>query len=95
MQSLRQSVASAPRFVAGRSFSTTPSRSLARMHLIGRLAATPEETPTATGRNIIKYTLGVSQGPKDESGNRGVSWFRVATFVDGPQKDVLLSLPKG
>ena len=95
MQSLRQTMSFAPRLAASRAFSTTPSRSLAKMHLIGRLAAAPEEQATSTGRNIIKYALGVSQGPKDESGNRGVSWFRVASFVEGAQKDVLLSLPKG
>jgi hypothetical protein len=44
---------------------------------------------------VIKYAIGVSTGSKDENGNRGVSWFRVASFSEGAQKDLLLSLPKG
>jgi len=65
------------------------------MQLIGRLADTPELTPTSTGRELIKYSLGVSGGPRDEQGNRATSWFRIASFVEGPQRDLLLSLPKG
>jgi hypothetical protein len=78
-----------------RAFSTTTPRSLAKMQLIGRLADTPAVNPTSTGRDVIKYAVGVSTGSKDENGNRGVSWFRVASFSEGPQKDLLLSLPKG
>lgn len=77
-------------------FSTTSPRALAKMSLIGRLADAPEAQDTATGRQIIRYALGVSTGPKDDEGNRGVSWFRIAAFAnDGPQKDLLLSLQKG
>jgi single-stranded DNA-binding protein len=90
MQSLRFQV---PR--AARAFSTTPSRPLAKMHLIGRLGDQPELTPTSTGREVVKYALGVSQGPRDENGNRGTSWFKVASFTEGPQREFLLSLPKG
>ncbi|RYF57633.1 MAG: hypothetical protein EOO39_35205 [Cytophagaceae bacterium] len=46
-------------------------------------------------RDVIKYAVGVSTGSKDENGNRAVSWFRVASFSEGAQKDLLLSLPKG
>lgn len=91
MQSLRTHL---PRFTA-RSFSTTSARPLAKMQIIGRLADQPELTPTSTGREISRFALGVSSGPKDENGNRGVSWFRVASFIEGPQRDFLLSLPKG
>lgn len=80
---------------AARAFSTTPARPLAKMQLIGRLADQPELTPTSTGRELVKYSLGVSTGPKDENGNRATSWFRVASFSDGPQRDFLLGLPKG
>jgi len=81
---------------SARAFSTTTPNALARMQLIGRLADTPEATPTSTGREMIRYALGVSAGPKDENtGQRGTSWFRVASFVEGPQKDLLTSLPKG
>lgn len=79
-----------------RAFSTTRSNSLARMQLIGRLADTPELTPTSTGREMVRYALGVSAGPRDEStGQRPTSWFRVASFAEGPQKDFLVGLQKG
>ncbi|KAL1590757.1 hypothetical protein WHR41_00569 [Cladosporium halotolerans] len=78
-----------------RAFSTTAPRSLAKMQLIGRLADTPAVNPTSTGRDVIRYAVGVSTGSRDENGNRGVSWFKVASFSEGPQKDLLLSLPKG
>lgn len=91
MQSLRFQL---PR-AATRAFSTTTPRSLARMQLIGRLADQPELYPTSTGKEIVRYALGVSQGPRDETGNRPVSWFRVASFAEGPQRELLLSLPKG
>ncbi|KAF4549380.1 Single-stranded DNA-binding protein RIM1-like protein [Elsinoe fawcettii] len=65
------------------------------MQLIGRLADKPELVNTQTGRELVRYALGVSAGPKDESGNRQTSWFRVASFSDGAQKDFLLNLPKG
>jgi single-stranded DNA-binding protein len=80
---------------SARAFSTTTPRSLAKMQLIGRLADTPSVNPTSTGRDVIKYAIGVSTGSKDENGNRGVSWFNVASFSEGAQKDLLLSLPKG
>lgn len=78
-----------------RAFSTTAPRPLAKMQLIGRLADTPEMTPTSTGREIVKYALGVSTGARDAEGRRATSWFNVASFVEGPQRDLLLSLPKG
>ena len=92
MQSLR----SFPRALsATRAFSTTTPRSLARMQLIGRLADQPELVPTSTGREISRFALGVSTGPKDETGNRPTSWFNIGSFVEGPQRELLLSLPKG
>jgi len=79
-----------------RAFSTTTPNALARMQLIGRLADTPEQTPTSTGREMVRYALGVSAGPRDENtGQRSTSWFRVASFIEGPQKDLLCGLPKG
>ncbi|KAK3053917.1 ssDNA-binding protein, mitochondrial [Extremus antarcticus] len=65
------------------------------MQMIGRLADQPEDTPTSTGTALTKFALGVSTGRKDENGNRGVSWFKVASFADGGQRELLLSLPKG
>lgn len=92
MQSLRTIM---PRLNA-RAFSTSAPRSLAKMSLIGRMAFAPELEDTASGKQIVKYVLGVSNGPKDESGNRAVSWFRVASFMpESPGRDLLLRLPKG
>ncbi|CZT21238.1 related to single-stranded DNA-binding protein [Ramularia collo-cygni] len=81
---------------ATRAFSTTAARPLAKMQIIGRLADTPELFDTASGKQIVRYALGVSAGPRDEQGNRSTSWFRVASFMqEGPQRELLLSLPKG
>ncbi|GAB1728159.1 hypothetical protein NU195Hw_g6108t1 [Hortaea werneckii] len=92
MQSLR----SLPRAASSiRAFSTTVPRPLAKMQLIGRLAEQPELMPTSTGRELVRYALGVSGTSKDENGNKPVSWFKVASFVEGAQRDLLLSLPKG
>jgi len=94
MQSLRTAL---PRAApsAARAFSTTVPRPLAKMQLIGRLAETPELMPTSTGRELVRYTIGVSTGPRDDAGNRATSWFKVASFGEGPQREVLLKLPKG
>lgn len=78
-----------------RAFSTSAPRPLARMQIIGRLADQPEITPTSTGREITRFAVGVSSGPKDEQGNRAVSWYRVASFAEGPGRDVLLGMEKG
>ncbi|CAD0042337.1 unnamed protein product [Aureobasidium pullulans] len=68
---------SAPRVLNGvRAFSTSPAHSLAKMQLIGRLADQPELTPTSTGREMVRYALGVKAGPKNENGERQTSWFR-------------------
>ncbi|GAB0133219.1 hypothetical protein EsDP_00001631 [Epichloe bromicola] len=85
----RATVASAG---AARSFSTSSPRALARISIIGNLADTPEVQPTSTGREILRYAVASNTGPKD---NRRTSWFRVTSFAEGPQKDFLLSLPKG
>ncbi|KAK3717256.1 ssDNA-binding protein, mitochondrial [Vermiconidia calcicola] len=65
------------------------------MQIIGRLADQPEVSATSTGRDITRFALGVSSGRPDENGNRPVSWFRVASFVEGAQRDFLTSLQKG
>lgn len=76
-----------------RSFSSSPAHSVARMVITGRLAAEPELMATSTGRDVVKYAVGTSYGPKD---NRQTSWFRVASFQpEGPARDFLLNLPKG
>jgi single-stranded DNA-binding protein len=78
---------------AVRAFSTTPTRSVARISVIGHLADTPELQATSSGGEIVKYAVASNSGPKE---NRQTSWFRVAAFVpEGPRRDFLTSLQKG
>ncbi|KAK4501297.1 hypothetical protein PRZ48_007104 [Zasmidium cellare] len=98
MQALRSSIPGASRaFVnSSRTFSSSASRPLARMQLIGRLADAPELFATSTGKELVRYAVGVPTGPRDENGNRAASWYRVAAFIDeGPQREYVLNLPKG
>lgn len=89
--------AAQPRNLA-RDFSTTPaSRNMAKMTLIGRLAATPESTQTASGQTLVRYAVGVSSGPRD---NKETSWFNVAAFLgegaeESPRALLLGGLEKG
>jgi len=75
-----------------RAFSTTPRASLARMTVVGRLATDPEATITSTGRELIKYAVGTSDGTGE---NQKTSWYRFTAFAEGPRKDYLLGLKKG
>jgi len=82
-----------PSKLCARRFSTSPSHSLAKIIVTGRLAADPEPYHTPSGREIVRYTVATSHGSKD---NRQTSFFRISSFPnDGPQKDYLLSLTKG
>jgi hypothetical protein len=63
------------------------------MTIIGRLADTPELQATSTGKEILRYAIGVNSGPKD---NQTTSWFRVTAFTEeGPQRDFIAGLDKG
>ncbi|KAL8683700.1 MAG: hypothetical protein Q9186_000334 [Xanthomendoza sp. 1 TL-2023] len=76
-----------------RTFTSTPTRPLAKISVLGRLAADPELVPTSSGQDLIRYAIGTQSGPKD---NRQTSWWKVAAFAnEGPQKDILLRLGKG
>ncbi|KAH0544391.1 hypothetical protein FGG08_001417 [Glutinoglossum americanum] len=76
-----------------RAFSSTPSAHyLARVTVIGRLAADPEAHITSTGKELVKYAVGTSSGSPE---NRKTSWFRFVSFDEGPRKDFLLGLRKG
>jgi hypothetical protein len=77
--------------LSSRAFSTTRPSQLARMTLVGRLGADPEIAETGKG-DIIKYVVGTSHGPKE---NRQTSWFRVASFAEGPARDYVMGLTKG
>lgn len=76
-----------------RAFSQTTPTQLARMTLVGRLAADPELKQAKTGGDYINYTVGTSYGPKEA---RQTSWFRVASFApEGPGRDLTMGLTKG
>lgn len=80
-----------------RTFTTTPTRPLARMTVIGRLGTAPEEVPVSPDRDgqprsLVRYVLGTSTGRGEA---KKTSWFRVASFVEGGQKEVLLGQGKG
>ncbi|KAG9258021.1 uncharacterized protein F5Z01DRAFT_314403 [Emericellopsis atlantica] len=77
---------------ARRAFSTTAPRPVAKISIIGNLADTPELQETSSGREIIRYAVASNSGSKN---NRQTSWFRVASFAEGPSRDYLLALPKG
>ncbi|KAL9049150.1 MAG: hypothetical protein Q9162_007369 [Coniocarpon cinnabarinum] len=63
------------------------------MTLIGRLAATPEVVPTSTGRDLIRYALGVNTGTRDSP---ETSWFRVSSFPQSENvKGLFTGLQKG
>jgi single-stranded DNA-binding protein len=62
------------------------------MQVIGRLGDDPELVSTSTGKDLVRYSIASSYGPAD---NRQTSWFRVASFVEGPRRDYLLGLTKG
>ncbi|CAI7676196.1 ssDNA-binding protein mitochondrial [Penicillium manginii] len=84
--------ASAPT-MAGRTFSSSAARSVARMIITGRLGSEPELSATSTGQDIIRYSVGTSTGSRDKP---HTSWFRVASFLpEGAQRDFILGLPKG
>lgn len=87
--SFRASTRLAP---AARAFSTTPRAQLARMTLIGRLGVNPEEVTVTGDRTLVRYVVATNSGKRD---NVKTSWFRVASFVEGKQKDFLMSVPKG
>lgn len=79
--------------LGARSFSSTTARPLARITIIGHLGDTPELHATSTGREIVKYAVATSSGPRD---NRVTNWFNITSFQpEGPARDFLQSLPKG
>ena len=63
------------------------------MTLIGRLAAAPELASTVTGREMVRYVVGVTKGPPTD---RQTSWFKVNAFPSTDNvRDFLINLPKG
>lgn len=79
--------------VASRTFSSTASRPVARITIVGNLADSPELRASSTGREYLRYSVASNTGPAD---NRKTSWFNVSCFVsEGPRRDFFQSLPKG
>jgi len=75
-----------------RAFSSTPSNPLAKITLIGRLAAEPELTSTSTGQDLVRYSIATNYGPPE---NRQTSWWRVVSFAEeGKGRERLLGLGK-
>lgn len=66
---------------------------MAKIHLIGRLAAEAELAATSDGTDMIRYSLATNSGSKE---NRKTSWWKIASFAgEGRGRDILLSLGKG
>ncbi|KAF8536136.1 single-strand binding protein family [Trichophaea hybrida] len=89
MFSTRSLISATP--ALARAFSSTPRAAIAKVTIVGRLAADVEFVTTASGTEIAKYTVGsrYKQGGEDK-----VSWFRVASF-DEHTKNYLHGLKKG
>jgi single-stranded DNA-binding protein len=90
-------LAPSSRFVArsafsARTFSSSPVARLARINIIGRLAADPELVTTSSGQEIVRYAVGTNTGSGD---SQKTSWWKVASFQEGGSKDYLLGLGKG
>ncbi|KAI1467293.1 nucleic acid-binding protein [Daldinia caldariorum] len=87
----RRATAAAPGLA--RAFSASARRDIAKITIVGNLAASPEIKATSTGRDVVEYSVASNYGPKE---NRQTSWFRVSAFVDeGPRREFLANLPKG
>ncbi|PYI00797.1 nucleic acid-binding protein [Aspergillus sclerotiicarbonarius CBS 121057] len=78
--------------LSARSFSSSSSRSVARLIITGRLAAQPELQATSSGREVVKYTVASHHGP---SSKRQTSWFKVSAFVEGNQREFISGLQQG
>jgi hypothetical protein len=77
---------------ASRAFSASARSQLARMTVIGRLGTVPEEVTVSGDRSLVRYALATSYGKGEK---QKTSWFKIASFVEGAQKEFLLSVPKG
>ncbi|RYO75784.1 hypothetical protein DL766_005758 [Monosporascus sp. MC13-8B] len=91
----RIATTAAPRLAVApaRAFSASARRDIAKITLVGNLAATPEVKPTSAGREFVEYAVASNEGSGEK---RTTSWFRVAAFIEeGPRRDFLTSLAKG
>ncbi|KAJ0416532.1 hypothetical protein BJY00DRAFT_232667 [Aspergillus carlsbadensis] len=92
-KSLRSLLGAASRTApATRAFSSSASRSYARVTVTGRLGHAPELRTSKNGNEYVFYSIATNQPPGDEA-----QWFHVAThsIPEGAYRNLLLSLPKG
>lgn len=77
-----------------RAFSASAAHSLAKMTVLGRLAAEPEVVTLSSGEEMVKYALATNHGPSE---NRRTSWWKIVYFprIEHTLKDRLTALPKG
>lgn len=87
-----RALARAQPFTSTRAFSASPRAALARMTVVGRLGVAPEEVTVSGDRTLVRYVVGTSYGKGED---KKTSWFKVASFVQGAQKDFLMGVPKG
>ncbi|KAA6412121.1 MAG: ssDNA binding [Lasallia pustulata] len=93
MHPILRPIPRAPLLTTLRAFSTTPPRPIAKITIVGRLAAEPELTATSSGQEMVRYAVGTSYGPRE---NRQTNWWRVASFApEGPARAYLTGLEKG
>lgn len=82
-----------PATTAARTFSSTASRPVARITIIGNLADTPELRASSTGREFLRYAVASNSGSGE---HRKTSWFTVTCFApEGARRDFYQTLPKG
>ncbi len=78
---------------AARTFSSTASRPVARITIVGNLADSPELRASSTGREYLRYSIASNSGSGE---NRKTSWFNVSCFAEeGPRRDFFQGIPKG
>ena len=78
---------------AARAFSSTAPRPLARITIVGNLAAPPELKAASTGKDFMRYSVASNSGWGE---NRVSSFFNITAFeAEGARRDYLMSLPKG
>lgn len=67
-------------------------RQLSRLTFIGRMVNAPEPHATSTGTELVRFTVAVSHGKRE---NSPTSFWNVSSFETGSRRDFLLNLPKG
>ncbi|OJZ82744.1 hypothetical protein ASPFODRAFT_50587 [Aspergillus luchuensis CBS 106.47] len=60
--------------------------------ITGRLAGQPEVQATASGQEVIRYTVASNQNSRDK---RPPSFFKVSAFSEGNQRDFITNLQTG